>query len=47
MRAEETEETGEGTGDGSLFPKKQRERRTVPCSLRKKIPNGYKKDTSL
>ena len=32
MRAEETEETGEGTGDGSLFPKKQRERRTVPCS---------------
>jgi hypothetical protein len=41
MRAEETEETG----DGSLFPKKQRERRTVPCY--KKIPNGYKKDTSL
>lgn len=29
MKAEETEETG----DGSLFPKKQRERRTVPCSL--------------
>lgn len=37
MRAEETEETGEG------------EPSPVPslCSLRKKIPNGYKKDTSL